>query len=152
MYHNHSGLFRYLIGDTIQFTSIKPHLFKITGRTASHINAFGEELMVWNTDEAIRRTSINTKLRSGISCCSLLFSLKMGRHDWAIEFEKEPLQLQQFINDLDFHLQDINLTMPQNDIRSSFKKVTFMSYLKEVLTSGYAKKDDWRTSKDQPIE
>jgi hypothetical protein len=51
-----SGLWRYLIGDTIRFTSLNPHRIKVTGRTKHHINVFGEELMVENTDAAIAKT------------------------------------------------------------------------------------------------
>ncbi len=105
-----SGLFRYLIGDTIQFTSTNPFLFKITGRTASCINVFGEELMVWNTDEAIQRTAEihQAQIREYHVAPQYLSGESAGRHDWAIEFEREPKDLDQFSEDLDQCLQDIN--------------------------------------------
>jgi non-ribosomal peptide synthetase component E (peptide arylation enzyme) len=52
------GLWRYLIGDTIRFTSLNPYRIKVTGRTKHHINVFGEELMVENTDAAIAKTCL----------------------------------------------------------------------------------------------
>lgn len=50
-----SGLWRYLIGDTVRFTSLSPYRIRVTGRTKHHINVFGEELMVENTDLAITK-------------------------------------------------------------------------------------------------
>ena len=55
-----SGLWRYLIGDTVRFTSLSPYRIRVTGRTKHHINAFGEELIIENADHALKKTCSET--------------------------------------------------------------------------------------------
>jgi hypothetical protein len=104
------GLWRYLIGDTIQFTSLEPFRIKVSGRLKHYINAFGEEVIVDNSDKAIATASEKTNaIVNDYTAAPLYFSDgSNGAHEWLIEFEKEPADLQQFINELDSALQCIN--------------------------------------------
>jgi hypothetical protein len=104
------GLWRYLIGDTIRFTSIYPHKFVISGRTKSYINAFGEELMVDNADKAISEVCRLTEAKVKEYTVAPLFILNKakGRHQWLIEFEKMPPSLDEFATLLDQTLQQLN--------------------------------------------
>lgn len=104
------GLWRYLIGDTIRFTSIYPHKFVISGRTKSYINAFGEELMVDNADKAISEVCRLTEAKVKEYTVAPLFILNKakGRHQWFIEFEKMPPSLDEFATLLDQTLQQLN--------------------------------------------
>ncbi len=104
------GLWRYLLGDTIQFTSLYPFKIKVSGRLKHFINAFGEEVIVDNADKAI---AIACERMSAIvadyTAAPIYFSdAHNGAHEWLIEFEKEPADLQQFIIELDTALQHIN--------------------------------------------
>ena len=104
------GLWRYLIGDTIQFTSINPYKIKITGRIKHYINAFGEELIIDNSDHAIAAAAKKTNaIVSDYTAAPIYFSdAENGAHEWLIEFEKEPESLQKFTEELDAALQNVN--------------------------------------------
>ncbi len=104
------GLWRYLIGDTVRFTSVSPYKFVITGRTKHFINAFGEELMVNNADKALHEACVVTGARVKEYTAAPLFLLDRakGRHQWLIEFEKAPESLSQFARLLDEALQRAN--------------------------------------------
>ena len=104
------GLWRYLIGDTIQFTSLEPHRIKVSGRLKHYINAFGEEIIVDNTDKAIAVASEKTAaVVKDYSAAPVYFSeAENGAHEWLIEFEKEPHNLQEFTYELDNALKNIN--------------------------------------------
>ena len=86
------GLWRYLLGDTVQFTSLKPFRIKVTGRLKHFINAFGEEVIVDNTDKAIAIASEKTgAVVNDYTAAPVYFSdTANGAHEWLIEFEKEP--------------------------------------------------------------
>ncbi len=104
------GLWRYLVGDTIQFTSLQPFRIKVTGRLKHFINAFGEELIVDNTDAAIATASEKTgAVVNDYTAAPVYFSEQNnGAHEWLIEFEKEPESLDQFIYELDNSLKNLN--------------------------------------------
>lgn len=104
------GLWRYIIGDTIQFSSVKPYRFKVTGRTKSFINTFGEEVIVENAERAITYASQKTGalIRDYTACPIYMTDLHHGGHEWLIEFDKEPDNLKRFANLLDEHLREIN--------------------------------------------
>lgn len=104
------GLWRYIIGDTIRFTSTKPYKFVITGRTKHYINAFGEELMVDNADKGISKTCRQTGAKVKEYTAAPLFMLDKakGRHQWLIEFEQMPSSINEFATLLDKNLQDLN--------------------------------------------
>lgn len=104
------GLYRYIIGDTVQFTSINPHKFIITGRTASYINAFGEELMVHNATDALTMVAHDLGLVVLEYTAAPRFNLDSanGYHEWVIEFETPPTDLPSFVTKLDEELRKIN--------------------------------------------
>ncbi len=105
-----SGLWRYLIGDVIEFTSIAPYRIKIVGRTSASINIFGEELMVGNTDQALYDTCVQYgAVVSEYTVAPKLSQEKdTGVHEWVIEFEQAPENLASFTAALDTRLREIN--------------------------------------------
>lgn len=105
-----SGLWRYLIGDTVRFTSINPHRIKVTGRTKHHINVFGEELMVENTDRAIAKACKQTGTEVIDYTVAPIFmeGREKGAHEWFIEFKDAPKDSEQFRQLLDEALQGVN--------------------------------------------
>jgi len=111
MITSNNGLFRYLMGDTITFTRRYPFCFQITGRTKQFINAFGEEVMVGDADKALAETcrQMNAAVTE-YTAGPVYFSGEKGRggHEWVIEFEKPPADLERFNQVLDESLQRIN--------------------------------------------
>jgi hypothetical protein len=105
-----NGLWRYLIGDTVIFTSLAPHKIVVTGRTQLYINAFGEELMIGNAEKALARTCDKLEVLVANYTVAPVFMSKgtKGCHQWLIEFEKEPQDLELFAETLDKSLCDIN--------------------------------------------
>ncbi|WP_417358148.1 GH3 auxin-responsive promoter family protein [Flavobacterium sp.] len=105
-----SGLWRYLIGDTVRFTSLNPYRIKITGRTKHHINVFGEELMVENTDRAIAKACNITGADVVDYTVAPIFmdGKEKGAHEWIIEFGKHPEDVEAFRKHLDEALQSLN--------------------------------------------
>jgi hypothetical protein len=104
------GLWRYLIGDTIRFTSRYPYRIQVSGRTKHYINAFGEELMVDNADEAIRHACKTTDSLVTDYTAAPVFMTEnsTGAHEWLIEFEREPLNIEEFTTLLDEKLKQVN--------------------------------------------
>ncbi|MBN8836828.1 MAG: GH3 auxin-responsive promoter family protein [Sphingobacteriia bacterium] len=104
------GLWRYLVGDTIQFTNLKPFKIKVSGRLKHFINAFGEEVIVDNADRAIAIASEKTNcIVNDYTAAPVYFSKEQnGAHEWLIEFEKPPHNIQQFAYELDCALKNIN--------------------------------------------
>lgn len=104
------GLWRYLIGDTIQFTSLSPFRIKVSGRIKHYMNAFGEEVIIDNSDKAISLACEKTGAAvSDYTAAPVYFSeTNNGAHQWLIEFEKEPENLQLFVLALDEALKNIN--------------------------------------------
>jgi hypothetical protein len=104
------GLWRYVLGDTVQFTSLNPFRIKVSGRLKHFINAFGEEVIVDNTDKAIAVASKKTgAIVNDYTAAPVYFSEGgNGAHEWLIEFEKEPPSLDQFMYELDEALKSIN--------------------------------------------
>ena len=104
------GLWRYLIGDTVQFTSLNPYRIKVSGRLKHFINAFGEEVIVENTDKAIAIACEKTKaIVNDYTAAPVYFSENAGAaHEWLIEFENEPADIHEFTRELDTALQNTN--------------------------------------------
>lgn len=104
------GLWRYLVGDTVQFVSLKPFRIKVSGRLKHYINAFGEEVIVDNTDKAIAIASnLTGAIVNDYTAAPVYFSDSAnGAHEWLIEFEKEPENLELFTKELDIALKSIN--------------------------------------------
>lgn len=105
------GLWRYRIGDTVQFTSADPYLFKITGRTKQFINAFGEELIIDNADRSIGEACRLTgaKVTEYTAAPVYFGENSSGAHEWLIEFETFPARgLAEFTHVLDESLKRLN--------------------------------------------
>jgi hypothetical protein len=104
------GLWRYLVGDTVKFTSLAPFRIVVTGRLKQFINAFGEEVMVDNTDKAIAAAAASTGLVvKDYTAAPIYFGDKnQGAHEWLIEFEDKPENLSAFTTALDQNLKLVN--------------------------------------------
>lgn len=107
---NNSGLWRYQVGDTIKFTSVKPFKFTISGRTKLFMNAFGEEVVIENAEKAIAHACHVTdcKIREYTAAPIFLNSDKNAGHEWLIEFEQAPHSISDFTIALDNKLKEIN--------------------------------------------
>ena len=105
-----AGLWRYVVGDTIMFTDLNPFRFKITGRTKLFINAFGEELMIDNAEKALSQACFETEsmIKDYTAAPLYLSGKEAGAHEWFIEFEKAPNNVDQFTHLLDQYLQQAN--------------------------------------------
>mgnify|MGYP002777098866 CR=1 FL=1 len=136
-----AGLWRYLIGDTVRFTSLKPYRFKISGRTKHFINAFGEEVMVENADAAIAKACQETgaTVKDYTAAPVYMSGSDKGGHEWLIEFEHQPTSLDIFTQILDTTLRQINSDYDakryqdialQKPIVHSVKPDTFYNWLK----------------------
>jgi hypothetical protein len=104
------GLWRYLIGDTIQFTTRFPFRIKVSGRLKHFINAFGEELIVDNSDKAIAMACghTGTVVKDYTAGPVYFTDGTNGAHEWLIEFEREPENLPLFTYELDLALKGLN--------------------------------------------
>jgi GH3 auxin-responsive promoter len=136
------GLWRYLIGDTIMFTSLFPHKIIVTGRTKHFINAFGEELIIDNADKALLAACKATgALVHEYTAAPVYMKTNVkGRHEWCIEFEREPDSMNEFISVLDQTLMNLNsdyeakrynnitLDLP---VLSNLKKGTFYRWFRD---------------------
>ena len=107
---NNSGLWRYSPGDTVQFLSTQPWRFQVTGRTRHFINAFGEEVIVANTDEALSLTCQQTgAVATEYTVAPVYFSgNSRGGHEWLVEFQHLPIEMSRFAQKLDENLQSLN--------------------------------------------
>jgi len=104
------GLWRYIIGDTIVFTELLPYRFRISGRTKSFINTFGEEVIVENAERAVTMASRVTRaqVRDFHACPVYMENDKKGAHQWLIEFVNEPDNIEEFKKVVDATLREIN--------------------------------------------
>jgi GH3 auxin-responsive promoter len=144
------GLWRYIIGDTISFTEKYPFRFRVTGRTKSFINAFGEEVIVDNAEAAVRYASIKTgaQVRDYTACPIYMEKSdlqasegKRGGHEWLFEFLYEPADFHQFMHYLDEKLREIN-----SDYDAKRTKSLVMEFPKgEILPAGTF--DQWLKSR-----
>lgn len=124
-----SGLWRYIIGDTVIFKSIDPYKIVISGRTKSYINAFGEELMVANSDKgiAIACEKTGAEVLEYTAGPTFMNGNKKGHHTWIIEFAKQPNSVEEFADILDKALQDLN-----SDYEAKRYKGLFLSRLELI--------------------
>lgn len=104
------GLWRYLIGDTVRFTSLDPYRFRITGRTKHFINAFGEEVIIDNAEFALKEacSATGATITDYTAGPVFLTASDKGGHEWLIEFEKQPDDLERFITILDESIRKVN--------------------------------------------
>jgi len=135
------GLWRYLVGDTICFTTLIPFRIKVTGRLKHFMNAFGEEVIVDNADKAIAIAAEKTgAIVNDYTAAPVYFSESAnGAHEWLIEFDKEPESLDVFAGELDSALKNINSDYEAKRHKSialrspllhSMKKGTFQEWLR----------------------
>jgi GH3 auxin-responsive promoter. len=106
-----AGLWRYEIGDVVKFTSVKPYKIVLMGRTALCINVFGEELMIANAEKALASACAKTGAEvSDFTVAPVFMSEGMahGAHEWAVEFVREPSDLEAFADILDAELCEDN--------------------------------------------
>src|SRR5471030_2501166 len=105
-----AGLWRYMIGDTIRFSSISPYRIQITGRTKHFINAFGEELIIDNAERALAEACQQTGaiIREYTAAPVYFNDHECGAHEWIIEFEQKPPEFDRFVDLLDETLRRIN--------------------------------------------
>ncbi len=105
-----AGLWRYKIGDTIRFTNTSPHRIKVTGRTKHHINVFGEELIIENAEEALKKVAhaTNAEIVDYTAAPIFMKDRDKGAHEWLIEFKRPPQDKEQFAKLFDAALQGVN--------------------------------------------
>jgi len=140
-----SGLWRYLIGDTVRFTSLNPYRIRVTGRTKHHINVFGEELMVENTDMAIAKTCklTNTEVIDYTVAPIFMNGKEKGAHEWIIEFRKGPDDVKKFSELLDLNIQSLN---------SDYEAKRYNNMTLNPLTVNVARENlfyDWLKNQDK---
>jgi hypothetical protein len=104
------GLWRYMMGDTIVFTCLDPYRFRISGRTKHFINVFGEEVIIDNADRALEKACRETGALIAEYTAGPVFmsTVSKGYHEWVIEFEKEPADLDTFVDVMDNALKSVN--------------------------------------------
>jgi len=107
---SNSGLWRYLLGDTVYFTSLYPHKIQVSGRTKHFINAFGEELIIENAENALRNACEKTGAQIAEYTAAPVYMSKTekGKHQWLIEFEILPGSMEDFTKELDNALKSLN--------------------------------------------
>ncbi len=137
------GLWRYLIGDTVKFTSKNPYKFVITGRTKHFINAFGEELIVDNAENGLAYACEQTGSEVLEYTAAPIFMDDKGkcRHQWLIEFLREPEDLNEFAMILDRHLQELN-----SDYEAKRHKDITLQHL-EIIKARKGLFNDWLKAK-----
>lgn len=140
-----SGLWRYLIGDTVRFTSLKPYRIKVTGRTKHHINVFGEELMIENTEQALAKTCkiTNCEIVDYTVAPVFMNGKQKGAHEWIIEFRKQPDDLSKFTQLLDENIQSLN---------SDYEAKRYNNMTLNPLTINIARENlfyDWLKNQDK---
>ena len=133
------GLWRYMIGDTVRFTSTNPYKFVISGRTKSFINAFGEELIVDNAEQGLAYACEQTgaEVLEYTAAPVFMDANAKCRHQWLIEFSKSPSDLAQFSDLLDTKLQELN-----SDYEAKRYKDITLQHL-EIIEARVGLFNDW---------
>ena len=105
-----SGLWRYLIGDTVRFTSLEPFRIKVSGRTKHYINAFGEELMIDNVETALTKAceATDASILDFTGAPVFMQNGESGAHEWVLEFQRKPENIEHFGEIFDNHLKSVN--------------------------------------------
>ena len=134
-----NGLWRYRIGDTVRVEQTRPVKITIAGRTKHFINAFGEELMVYNADRAMEEACRLTGASVYNYTAAPVYATAKtkGRHEWLIEFERRPDDMERFADVLDSELQKIN-----SDYEAKRYKGIFIDRL-SIVEARRGLFDDW---------
>ena len=137
------GLWRYMIGDTVRFTSKDPYKIVISGRTKHFINAFGEELIVDNAEKGLQKAceATDAQVQEYTAAPVFMDADARCRHQWLIEFAKEPASIEEFTEILDVTLQQIN-----SDYEAKRFKNKTMQKL-EIIVARKGLFNDWLKSK-----
>jgi hypothetical protein len=137
------GLWRYIVGDTIIFSSTQPFRFRITGRTKSYINTFGEELIVDNAEKAVSEACRKTgaQIRDFTACPMYMTDIHSGGHEWLFEFITPPDDLKRFKSVLDETLREINSDYDAK----RYQNMILQEPLLKVVPNGSF--DEWLKSK-----
>ncbi|NJB70885.1 hypothetical protein GGR42_001347 [Saonia flava] len=140
-----AGLWRYKIGDTIRFTSTRPYRVRVTGRTKHHINAFGEELIIENAEEALKSICKKTgaEIKDYTAAPIFMNGNEKGGHEWIIEFRKTPDEIAYFTEFLDNALKSLN---------SDYEAKRYNNMTLKMPKVHVARQDlfyDWLKSKDK---
>jgi len=140
-----AGLWRYNIGDTVRFTSTNPFRIRITGRTKHHINAFGEELIIENAEEALERVCKKTasQIKDYTAAPIFMAGSEKGSHEWMIEFRKPPENLNYFTELMDNALKSLNSDYEAKRYNNITLKMPKVHMARENLFY------DWLKSKDK---
>lgn len=138
---NLSGLYRYIIGDVVSFTSINPYRIMVKGRTEDFINAFGEDLTVSTLDKALSMTlkKHNAHIKEYTVAPVYLSKREKGKHQWFIEFEKEPIDLFQFSVDLDNCISILNFNYRQKRTKDLALNMLDIQSMPHGFFDAYAK-------------
>jgi len=137
-----TGLWRYLIGDIVKFTSLTPFRIKVVGRTKSFINAFGEELVIENAEIAIMKAchKTNAVITEFTAAPVYIQGSNSGSHEWLIEFKKRPYNLNSFTKELDHYLQNLNSDYKAKRENNLILKLPIVKELKEGTFYKWLKK------------
>jgi hypothetical protein len=127
------GLWRYLLGDTIEFTSLRPFKVKVTGRLKHYMNAFGEEVIIDNADKAIAIASekTNAVVKDYTAAPVFFTENNNGAHEWLIEFETPPEDLNLFTLQLDEALKSVNSDYEAKRYKNIALRLPIVHSLKE---------------------
>ena len=131
---NSNGLWRYMIGDTVEFTSLSPHKIRITGRTKLYINAFGEEIIIDNAEKAVQAAcrATGAAVQDYTAGPVYMSGRGKGAHEWLVEFSQEPDNAEAFARTLDETLQELN----SDYAAKRFKDTTLYAPVVRVMPAG----------------
>lgn len=139
-----AGLWRYKIGDTVRFTSTSPYRVKVSGRTKHHINVFGEELIIENAEEALKKASLvnNCEIVDYTVAPIFMDGREKGAHEWIIEFKTPPKDFSAFKTELDKALQEVNSDYEAKRYNNMTLNMPKIHQAREKLFYDWLKKHD----------
>ena len=139
-----AGLWRYKTGDTVRFTSLNPYRIKVTGRTKHHINVFGEELIIENAEEALKKTSevTGSEIVDYTAAPVFMEGKEKGAHEWIIEFKTPPQDFNLFTETFDKALQSINSDYEAKRFNNMTLNKPKVHQAREKLFYDWLKKND----------
>ncbi len=139
-----AGLWRYKIGDTVRFTSTNPYRIKVSGRTKHHINAFGEELIIENAEDALRAVCSQTQSEIVDYTAAPIFmnGKAKGSHEWLIEFKTPPTDVKLFNELLDQKLKSLNSDYEAKRLNNMTLNMPTLHIARERLFYDWLKKHD----------
>ncbi len=139
-----AGLWRYKIGDTVRFTSTNPYRIRVSGRTKHHINVFGEELIIENAEQALKKASLlsNCEIIDYTAAPIFMEGKEKGAHEWIIEFKTPPKNFETFKTALDEALQEVNSDYEAKRYNNMTLNMPVIHQAREKLFYDWLKKND----------